>query len=229
VTVATALIFAKYPEPGSVNTRMVPPLTSEQAAELHRLSLLTVCEQLARHDRIVPVLMGTPDDRLSDFVSLVGYTVKACRPQGYGTLGQRLTNATIDAFEGGAQHVILFGADSPTLGDAMITKAVDQLDRSDAVLGPCRDGGYYLLAMRRPLVSLFDRIDWGGRNVSQQTLQRADEADLQVTVLDEWYDLDRIEDLPRAATDLASVSPAEGSAAAGLLALLRRLMREGKS
>jgi rSAM/selenodomain-associated transferase 1 len=205
---------------------MVPPLTSEQAADLHRLSLRTVCEQLARYDRIVPVLMGTPDDRLSDFARLVGHTVKECRPQGHGTLGRRLTNATLQAFEGGAQRVILFGADSPTLSEAMITKAVDQLDGSDAVLGPCRDGGYYLLAMRRPIVSLFDRIDWGGRNVSQQTLDRADEAGIKVAVLEEWYDLDRLDDLPRAASDLASVSPAEGSGAAGLLALLRRLTKE---
>jgi hypothetical protein len=208
---------------------MVPPLTPAQAADLHRLSLMTVCERLAQHDRVLSVLIGTPDDRLSDFARLVGYTVKACRPQGDGALGRRLMNATVQAFEGGAQRVILFGADSPTLGEAMITEAVDQLDTSDAVLGPCCDGGYYLLAMSRPIVSLFDRIDWGGRNVSQQTLQRADEADIKVAVLEEWYDLDRIDDLPRAADDLTSMSPAEGSAAAGLLALLRRLTKEGQS
>ncbi|UCF34797.1 MAG: glycosyltransferase [Phycisphaerales bacterium] len=205
---------------------MVPPLTPEQAAAPRRLTSMIVCEQLARHDRIVPVLMGTPDNRLSDFARLVGHTLKEYRSREHGAPGRRLTNATVGAFEGGAQRVILFGADSPTLSEAMITKAVDQLDASDAVLGPCRDGGYYLLAMRRPIVALFDRIDWGGRDVSQQTVDRADEAGIKVAVLEEWYDLDRLDDLPRAANDLAAMSPAEGTAAAGNLALLWRLTKE---
>ncbi len=217
----TALIFAKYPTPGAVKTRMVPPLTPEEAAELHATSLAAVCERVARFagPQTDPVLVVTPDDRAVDLQTLVG-GVDACWPQRDGDLGSRLTRACDRAFAEGSEAVMLFGADSPTIPSSLLNEAVAELAGHDAVLGPCDDGGYYLLALRKPLPALFERIDWGSERVCNQTRQRGQDAGVALHELGSWYDLDRFEDLARARRDLA---PLDGQAMpAG--AALRRLI-----
>lgn len=77
----------------------------------------------------------------------------------------------------------------------LLREATDRLGETDVVLGPCEDGGYYLLGLRRPCPTLFDRIDWGGADVADQTRQRAKEAGVRLSELPVWYDLDRPEDL----------------------------------
>jgi hypothetical protein len=202
VSRVTALIFAKYPEPGSVNTRMVPPLTPAEAAALHGASLLAVCERVAGVGRVDAKLVVTPDERADVLLRVVADYVAECWPQGNGALGRRLTRATDRALENSASGVLLLGADSPTLPMSYVTDAVAALDKYDAVLGPCDDGGYYLLGMRRRLPALFDRIDWGGPDVADQTRDRAAAIGANLSELPTWYDLDRCADLQRAARDL---------------------------
>ena len=202
----TALIFAKYPEPGAVNTRMVPPLTPAEAAALHGASLVAVCERIAGVGSVDARLVVTPDERADVLLRVVADYVAECWPQGNGDLGRRLTRATQRAFEIGASGVLLLGADSPTLPMSYLTDAVAALSEHDAVLGPCDDGGYYLLGMRRRLPALFDRIDWGGPDVADQTRDRAAAIGVNLNELPTWYDLDRFADLQRAARDLVDVA-----------------------
>ena len=202
----TALIFAKYPEPGSVNTRMVPPLTPAEAAALHGASLVAVCERIASIASVDAKLLVTPDKRARILLRAVASYVGEPWPQGNGDLGQRLTRATERAFSRGAGGVLLFGADSPTLPMSYLTDAVAALNEHDAVLGPCDDGGYYLLGLRRRTPALFDRIDWGGPDVADQTRDRAAAIGANLSELPTWYDLDRFADLQRAARDLADAT-----------------------
>lgn len=202
----TALIFAKYPEPGTVNTRMVPPLTADEAAALHEAALAAVCERVAGVIGLDTRLVVTPDEHVSELHKRFARHIKDCWPQGNGDLGHRLIRATHRAFAGGADGVVLLGADSPTLPTRFLTHAAAALREHDAVMGPCEDGGYYLLGLRQPYPALFERIDWGGANVADQTGRRAVDGGIDLYELPSWYDLDRFEDLKRTLHDLAETA-----------------------
>jgi len=210
VSAVTVFVFAKFPEPGAVKTRMMPPLTATEAAELHRASLLAVLETLRAVGGINVTLAVTPDDRVDALAALVAGQDVACRSQGDGDLGRRLARATNGAFSGGAEGVLLLGADSPTLPGAILSEAVARLVQREAVLGPCVDGGYYLLGLPRPMPTLFDRITWGGSDVADQTRRRAVAANMPLRELPLWYDLDRYADLARGARDLAETTSPQG-------------------
>jgi len=213
----TVLIFAKYPKPGRVNTRLVPPLSHGQAARLHRRALAATCELAGAIRGARIVLAVTPDEDANRLARELPTTVDDCWTQGAGSLGQRLNRATQRAFAGGAGAVILLGADSPTLPAARLRDTVEALAAYDAVIGPSDDGGYYLLGLPANHAALFEDIDWGTGRVADQTRQRAHDEGLRLHELAGWYDIDRPEDLSRAA---ASLEHAPGDAP------LRRALRE---
>lgn len=197
-----ALIFAKYPLPGSVKTRMTPPLSGEEAAALHEACLRMVCENVASVDTLETKLVVTPDDRAIDLARRIGLHDGDAWPQGAGDLGDRLSRAVVRTFDGAARRVLLLGADSPTLSTDKFLEAIDALDDHQAVLGPCEDGGYYLLGLSAPTPALLTGIDWGSDCAADQTRRRADEAEIDLHQLSRWYDLDRFEDIARARRDL---------------------------
>ena len=95
----------------------------------------------------------------------------------------------------GQDEIILIGADSPTLSTETVWLAFEQLQRHDVVIGPARDGGYYLIGCRQQLPDIFEEIHWGSNRVLQQTLEKLKSSDLSYAVLPEWYDVDHLEDL----------------------------------
>lgn len=201
---AFALVFAKYPEPGTVKTRLSPPLSPQEASDVHRAALEATCELVGAVDGLRTILVGTPDhlcERLGDELNT---PVDERWTQGAGALGARLTRASERAFREGASRVLLFGADSPTLPPKVIEDALTALEACDAVIGSCDDGGYYLLGLSTPQEALFQGIDWGSERVVVQTRERAQQAGLALTELMSWYDIDRIDDLERAADDLGA-------------------------
>lgn len=197
-----ALVFAKYPEPGKVKTRLSPPLSPVQAAEIHRAALRTTCELIGSIHHVRTVLVATPDRECRHLADELGTLIDDHWPQGEGTLGDRLERAGHRAFQDGASHLLLFGADSPTTPEDFIRQAITALEECDAVAGPCDDGGYYLLGMRTPQPALFQNIDWGSERVMEQTRERARRSGIHLHELPLWYDLDRVDDLERAADDL---------------------------
>lgn len=225
MTGIVVLIFAKYPQPGRVKTRMVPPLTPEQAALLHSASLRAVCA-LVRRVTENAVLVVTPDDSMAAFGDLVGGFPSIVRPQGGGDLGDRLDRAARWALDAGADGVILLGADSPTLPAKYLRDALRLVPGHDVVMGPCDDGGYYSLGLRKPASELFDGIDWGTSRVAAQTRARAESAGLKLVELPSWYDLDHYENLSRAAQDLGVAGRDSPAATAALRDLIAVLLKE---
>jgi hypothetical protein len=206
------IVFAKYPDPGRVKTRMVPPLTHEQAARLHQACLEAVLEQVLLIKGIDVRLAVSPDDKVSALSSAVGITPGRCQPQGEGDLGARLRRAMTSAFDEGASAVLFLGSDSPTLPVDHIRDAIAKLrpeaqdtSPADAVMGPCVDGGYYLLGLSRPIPSLFEGVDWGSERVADQTRARAGDAGIRSVELPTWHDVDRFEDLRQVHDDFAGL------------------------
>jgi glycosyltransferase A (GT-A) superfamily protein (DUF2064 family) len=106
-----------------------------------------------------------------------------------------MLRAVRDAVAAGSRRIVLIGTDCPDLGSSHVRDALAGLDEVEVVLGPARDGGYYLLATRRALPMLFDGIEWGAADVLDRTLRRARRANLSVRLLEPLADVDRPEDL----------------------------------
>ncbi len=190
------LLFAKAPAPGRVKTRLCPPFTPEQAAALYRAF---AADSLAAAESVVgarAVLAYEPHEDWPD-PSWLRNPAPEWFPQEGADLGQRLAAATAKAFVDGADRVVVIGSDSPHLPTSLIEEAFSRLATAPLVLGPARDGGYYLVGLREPAPSLFDDIPWSGPEVLKATLARAAELHWNAHLLDELEDVDDAASLAR--------------------------------
>ncbi len=192
------VVFAKAPTPGAVKTRLIPPLTAEQAAHLHAALVHDTLRRLVRLD-MVRYLACAPSVRepfLRDCANRYGARLIA---QGTGDLGQRMRRVAATLL---ARHrkVLFLGTDSPTLPLRLVAQAARRLDRVDLVFGPSEDGGYYLLGQRRLYPEIFRGVAWGGASVLSDTLAKLDRSNVALNPW--WYDVDRPDDLARLRADL---------------------------
>src|SRR5262249_19825135 len=102
------------------------------------------------------------------------------REQQGGDLGERIERAFDDLLASPQDHAVIVGADCPALDASALDDAFDALATREGVLGPARDGGYYLVGLRCRAPGLFRDIDWSTSRVLDQTLQRATEAGLTI-------------------------------------------------
>ncbi len=103
----------------------------------------------------------------------------------------------------------IIGSDTPHLQPADIEAAFAALDAADAAIGPTRDGGYYLLALKAPEPRLFEDIEWSSGRELRQTVDRAAQLGLSLTLTAETFDID-------VESDLAALRRAISSAGAAL-------------
>jgi rSAM/selenodomain-associated transferase 1 len=119
-------------------------------------------------------------------------------------LGARMHNAYTDCFRAGYAKVVIIGTDTPWMKPHTVARAFHALDRVEVVLGPARDGGYFLVGARRTLPArtlqeMFRGISWGSSNVLRRTIKKLRKRDVPLHLLPRDFDLDRPEDLARAA------------------------------
>lgn len=193
------LVFAKAPRPGRVKTRLAGELGHERAAAIYRRMGRHIVDEL-RDGPFRIFVYHAPADAEAEMRRWLGSEGLEFRPQGEGDLGRRMARAFDEAFRE-AERVCIVGTDIPGLTRQRVSRALALLDAPpgcDAVFGPARDGGYYLLALRRPLPQLFQEIPWSTSHVMEESLTRAREAGLSVLTLDVLSDVDRPEDVPPA-------------------------------
>lgn len=219
------VVVTKAPIPGRVKTRLTPPLSAAEAAQVARALLEDTLSRVGRipHTRLV-VAVEPPE--AVPFMRRIAPGAEVV-PQAAGDLGARMSAIVADRFARGASAVILIGSDHPILARAEIDQAVSWLqDGGDHLaIGPAEDGGYYLIGLTRPHPELFSRIPWSGPTVLQETLARARGANLQVLRLSAGRDVDTIEDLVRLQHELAGcfdVAPATARCVATMRSLLER-------
>ena len=193
------IVFAKNPIPNAVKTRLIPPLSPEQAATLYAAFLTDWCEALAELSDVDLVIAYTPADAQPDLQALIGDDAIYI-PQVGTDLGERLTSATQWAAEHGWTKILLVGSDSPTLPISYISQALTLLDSRNIVIGPSTDGGYYLIGLSVEILAatiphVFEDIAWSTAEVFQQTVVRIHAAAVTFGLLPPWYDIDRAEDL----------------------------------
>jgi rSAM/selenodomain-associated transferase 1 len=212
------LIVGKAPEPGQTKTRLVPPLSPDEAADLYRGFLLD-CVGLGLDldwERISVVHPVGSRDALADLLSP---RVTLVEQSGHG-LGDALSSAFERHLAEGFDRVLLISSDNPTLPLAPIREACAALDNHDLSIGPTADGGYYLIGLRAMHPGVFEAIDWSTPLVYAQTLSRARELKLHVRTVQAWYDVDEPPDLERLRSDLRASRP---SVAPNTRAVLERV------
>jgi len=189
------LIFMRTPQPGKVKTRLARSLGTEKAAEFYRLCTDTTIGEIKQLSRVVEryIFFAEPVDKY-EMRHLDGLGFKVAVQEGE-SLGQRLCNAFGRVLEKGAQKVVIVASDVPDLSAKIIKEAISGLDNSDVVIGPCYDGGYYLIGMKELHEELFDSISWGTERVYQQTLDAAKKKGLTVSQLPILIDIDTEADL----------------------------------
>ena len=206
-------VMAKAPVPGKVKTRLSPPLTAQQAADLNACFLRDTVANLAmatQISRAEVVISYTPVGEEATFNGILpaGTLLLAQRGDGFG---ERLLFTAQDLLACGFSSVCLIDSDSPTVPTDELIAAVRQLAQPGkrAVLGPSADGGYYLIGLQTAEANLFDRITWSTDAVAAETLERARETELAMILLAEWYDVDDAASLDRLRQELSRPSPGE--------------------
>jgi uncharacterized protein len=185
-------IMTKAPRAGTVKTRLQPPLTPAEAAELNICFLRDIAaliSEAGEHSQGVGVF--TPACSEKEYEGILPSHFDLIPQRGNG-FGERLTNAADDLLHVGFESCCLINSDSPTATAEAFCEAVAQLQGVDdrIVLGPSDDGGYYLIGMRKLNRRLFEEIDWSTERVFAQTDERAREIGLKVQVLPKSYDVD---------------------------------------
>ena len=225
------LVMAKLPIAGSAKTRLVPPLTSNSAASLYHCFLedvLATVRAAAHLEAFMPVIAYTPAAARDFFRRLApdfwlipqeGPSPAAAAPRSQSTrpqqrspahqperLGDRLQYVLSAALACGLHQVAAINSDSPTLPADLLCAAFQRLDdpRVDAVFGPCADGGYYLIGIKKPPGRLVTGVQMSTPTVLRDTLAIAAEEGLRVDLLPEWYDVDNAEELDRLSAELAA-------------------------
>ena len=198
-TPANALaIMAKAPVAGAVKSRLVPPLTAQQAAEFYRALLLDQFEHLSNIAGAERYVFFAPADAEAALRPLAGADY-AYLPQCEGDLGARMAQVFDDLRRHGHRNIVLIGSDLPALPLEYLDAAFARLESSEhrVVLGPSQDGGYYLVGMNRPTPEIFANMSWSHERVLTDTMARLDELGVSYSLLPTWFDLDVAEDFNR--------------------------------
>lgn len=211
------ILFAKAPRRGAVKTRLVPPLTPDQALALHTAMLddqVRFLRGFAAAEREVELCTDRPWTPTGD--ESIPQTL-----QGEGDLGDRLERALSRGHSWGAARVVIMAGDAPTLPAEIVDDAFARLrGGAAAVVTPAPDGGYVLVGTARRCDGLFRDIPWGSAAVLETTRRRAADAGVRLEETAAWADVDLEDDLPRLRRETL-LAPERAPATATVLASLR--------
>ena len=197
------IVVAKRPMPGKTKTRLSPPLTPELSSALYECFLFDTLDQMRQVDeaRRVIAYLDEPDyfQRLAPDFELV--------PQRGHDLGVRLDHALTDYLSRGYERVVIMDSDSPTLPSAYLSQAFTALaNGADVTIGPCDDGGYNLIGIKKAAPRLFREVQMSTPTVAADTIALAEQEGLRVNLLPTWYDVDDATSLRRLMSELQSLN-----------------------
>jgi uncharacterized protein len=187
------IIFVRNPEMGKVKTRLAAGIGNEKALKIYKLllehtekitALLSSDKHVFYHQQITE----------NDIWDAPGFFKKL---QADGDLGSKMKTAFKSLFAEGYSKIVIIGSDCFELTSAKIEEAFSKLEKNNAVIGPAKDGGYYLLGLKKLIPALFENISWSTENVFSESLHIIKQKNLQFHVLPTLTDVDTIDDLPQ--------------------------------
>lgn len=198
------VVMAKEPGNGRTKTRLSPPLSPIEATALYEALLLDTISLASTVAGTLLAVAVTPPEG-------IGYFRQRCPPGtlllpvASGDIGEALSRTFDTLLLFGHRMAVAFNADGPSTPLAYLELAFSRLCLSDVVIGPCADGGYYLIGLREPRPELFTGIPWSTGDVTSRTVARAESLGLRVSLLPPWYDVDTVGDVHRILSDLSSL------------------------
>ena len=192
------LIFGREPVLGQVKSRLEPELGAEGCLALYREMLSRILGTL-RDSNLAPLelwVSSNPTHKLF----LKYCNKKDIYLQKGKDLGKKMAYAVSKSLNSGdVDGLVVVGSDCPAMEQGYVAEALHVLyckrNKVDVVIGPALDGGYVLIALKRPQVRIFQDIEWGTGRVMQQTLARIEAAGLRYKLLEPLWDVDGPEDL----------------------------------
>jgi rSAM/selenodomain-associated transferase 1 len=191
-TKSLLIIFYRNPKIGKVKTRLAATVGNEKALEIFRtLSMHT--KKISENLLCDKIVFYTDSIDLMDMWPNATY-LKSLQ-QG-NDLGERMNNAFAAGFDSQYNSICIIGTDCYELTEDILKQAFNALESSDAVIGPARDGGYYLLGMNKPYTEVFRNKDWSTETVFKETIRDFDSLGLKYAKLQMLRDIDIEDDLP---------------------------------
>ena len=185
------IIFLKYPELGRSKTRLAKDIGNENALKVY-IELLEHTQLISKelkfdkylfYDKVTANKMPWRDD-----IYQTAYQIES-------DLGGRMQNAFEQLFLKEYERVVIIGSDCYELTQEVIEQAFELLKTSDAVIGPAKDGGYYLLGLRKMIPQLFSDVAWSTDEVFSATVKTLENLNLTYSTTPILSDIDTIEDL----------------------------------
>ncbi|MCD9585056.1 TIGR04282 family arsenosugar biosynthesis glycosyltransferase [Tenacibaculum maritimum] len=183
------LIFTRNPELGKVKTRLAKAVGNETALTIYKF-LLDKTKKVTQNLNCDKAVYYSVQVRNHDIWEEKNYQKKLQKGE---DLGIRMHNAFQEAFENNYEKVLIIGSDLYDLTPNHIHEAFDKLNSNEVVIGPAKDGGYYLLGMKKLIPSIFKNKNWGTSSVRKDTLKDLEK--VNVHLLEPLNDVDLIEDI----------------------------------
>jgi len=193
---SSVILFVKTPVAGYVKTRLASNMGDLAAAGLYRCFVNDLVRKIDAAEFPLHIFYDPPD--AEPLIRRWLGEERVCSPQnGDDDLGERMKKAFQEVFSTGIKRAVLVGSDLPDLPAEILTDALAALTDHPAVIGPCKDGGYYLIGFNSEAFTpaVFDGIPWSSDQVLPATLNRFVAAGLPVHRTPEWRDIDTAEDL----------------------------------
>jgi rSAM/selenodomain-associated transferase 1 len=188
------IIFIKTPIPGLVKTRLQPDLTKEESVEIYKAFLKDLDKHFYDQDDFTCWYAVSPEnfqkDILEQTINLASYFL-----QNGKDLGERMDNAFQFLYSRCYEKIVLIGSDLPSLNTDFINQAFQGLETKDCVLGPSKDGGYYLIALSRSYSFLFESLPWSTSEVFEKTIEILKNKGLTYKILPKLEDIDTYKEL----------------------------------
>lgn len=192
---SSVILFVRSPERGKVKSRLAAAVGRKMALEIYKGFVLDILETL-RRGRYPFRIFFYPGNSGERMIKWLGKDFMYS-PQRGSDIGKKMGNAFVQSFSEGSERVVLIGSDIPDIPNSVIHKAFSSLDKSDAVLGPASDGGYYLIGFKNGsfLPDVFHGIPWSTPSVYRETTEVFRRSNYRVHILRQWNDVDTLDDL----------------------------------
>ncbi|HYS52140.1 MAG TPA: TIGR04282 family arsenosugar biosynthesis glycosyltransferase [Thermoanaerobaculia bacterium] len=199
------LVFARLPELGKVKTRLAESIGAEKTLAVYAAMLHDLLRAIGESTGDLEIeIAWAPTQSANGETLQRAFGAHTLVMQAGSNLGDRLSMAFSERFFfHRAQKVIAIGVDDPRLSREIVDHAFGLLESCEWVVGPAKDGGYYLIGCRAAAFNpeVFFDIDWGSDSVLQSTLQHIRDWNHAAAVLPTRDDIDVIEDLQRFARE----------------------------
>ncbi|MDG1516466.1 MAG: TIGR04282 family arsenosugar biosynthesis glycosyltransferase [Flavobacteriales bacterium] len=188
------IIFIKNPDLGKVKTRLAQDIGDQKA--------LAIYKDLLAHTKNVSLKTLADKVFVFHFPTLINHNlwnknIFENRVQAEGDLGAKMSDAINQVILDGYQEVCLIGSDCFEITEAHINNAFESLAESDVVIGPAKDGGYYLLGQKKIHCQIFDKMPWSKSNLLNKTQMVLTVNGISYKLLEVLSDIDYINDLPK--------------------------------